>query len=185
MACWYEEIKIGEKLDLGSHTFSEEEIIEFNKEYDNQYFHTDPEKAKYSHFGGLIASGWHTACIGQRKMVDALYAEEARLLEQGKEPGEFGPSPGINELKFITPVRPGDRINYVLSIDDKRPSASLPGWGILFNSMQATNQNGEIVYIAKFVGFSKLRDFKPTLKQRIMMFLAKFPALRKLIKKKS
>ncbi len=183
MTRWFEDINIGDKLPLGSHSFTLDEIIKFNKEYDNQYFHTDPELAKYSHFGGIIASGWHTACEGQRKLVDALVAEEERLLEQGKQPGISGPSPGINELRFVTPVRPGDTVSYELTIDDKRKSNSLPGWGILFNTMTAVNQKGELVYSAKFVGFSKLRDFKPTLKQRLGMWAKKTPVLKNLVKK--
>ena len=183
MTRWFEDIHKGDILPLGSHVFTLVEIIEFNKEYDNQYFHTDPELAKHSHFGGIIASGWHTACEGQRLLVDALFAEEKRLLEMGEEPGLSGPSPGINELRFVTPVKPNDEVSYELIIDDKRASNSLPGWGILFNTMKATNQRGEIVYSAKFVGFSKLRDFKPSLKQKFLMSATKIPFLKKLMKR--
>ncbi|VAW23258.1 hypothetical protein MNBD_ALPHA12-1499, partial [hydrothermal vent metagenome] len=78
-----------------------------------------------------------------------------------------GPSPGINKMVFKTPVRPGDTVNYELCVTSKRKSNSIPGWGLLFNSMEAKNQRGELVYRAEFVGFSKLRDFKPTLKQAL------------------
>jgi len=181
MTRWYEDINPGDKLELGGHTFSEEEIVKYNLQYDDQYFHTDPELAKHSHFGGIIASGWHTALVGQRKIVDGLFAEEARLRALGEEPGVSGPSPGINKMAFITPVKPGDTISFELSVTDKRPSKSLPGWGLLFNNMKATNQRDELVYSADYVAFSKLRDFKPTLKQRIGIWVASKPALRKLL----
>ncbi len=183
MTRWYEDINPGDNLPLGSHTFELDEIIAFNLEYDNQYFHTDPELAKHSHFGGIIASGWHTACVGQRKLVDGLFAEEERLRAQGLEPGLSGPSPGINKMVFKTPVRPGDTISYELFVTGKRASNSLPGWGLLFNRLDATNQRGELVFSTEFVGFSKLRDFKPSLKQRLMEWAAKNPVLRKLLRR--
>ena len=107
-----EDIVIDESFPLGSKTFTEEEIIRFGKLYDPQYFHVDPEAAKHSHFGGLIASGWHTVAVGHRKMVDALFAEEERLRGLGQEPGVSGPSPGVNTMQFKAPVRPGDTVTY-------------------------------------------------------------------------
>ena len=83
MTRWFEDIVENESFPLGSHTFTAEEIIRFGKLYDPQYFHIDPEAAKHSHFGGLVASGWHTVSIGHRKMVDALEAEEDRLRAEG------------------------------------------------------------------------------------------------------
>jgi len=183
MTRWFEDLQAGDKFPLGSYTFSLEEIVEYNKQYDNQYFHVDPELAKHSHFGGIIASGWHTACVGQRKLVDGLIAEEKLLRSIGQEPGVSGPSPGINKMRFITPVKPGDTVSFELCVTDKRLSKSLPGWGLLFNNMTAINQHNEIVYKAEFVGFSKLRDFKPNLKQRIGMWIAGIPVLRKILQR--
>ena len=108
MTRWYEDITIDEPFPLGSHNFTEAEIIRFGQLYDPQYFHVDPEAAKQSHFGGLVASGWHTVTVGHRHMVDALFAEEERLRGLGKEPGVSGPSPGVNSMEFKAPVRPGD-----------------------------------------------------------------------------
>jgi acyl dehydratase len=183
MTRWFEDINAGDRFELGEYRFELEEIIKFNLEYDNQYFHTDPELAKFSHFGGIIASGWHTACVGQRKLVDALFAEEERLRAEGLEPGVSGPSPGINKMAFKTPVRPGDTISYELSVTGKRISNSIPGWGLLFNRMEATNQRGELVFLTEYVGFSKLRDFKPTLKQRFGLWATKIPFLRRALKR--
>lgn len=181
MTRWFEDITIDEVYPLGSHTFTAEEIIRFGKAYDPQYFHTDPELAKNSHFGGLIASGWHTVSVGHRKMVDALFAEEERLRALGQEPGVSGPSPGVNAMDFKAPVRPGDTVTYQLVITDKRPSNSIPGWGLLFNRISASNQQGELVYSADLVGFSKLRDYRMPLRLKVLLALTKVPVLGKLI----
>jgi acyl dehydratase len=157
MTRWFEDINQGETFPLGDHTFTQDAIIAFAKIYDPQYFHIDPEAARHSPFGGLIASGAHTAMIGQRKMVDALFAEADRLRAEGQEPGVGGPSPGGDKIEFKAPVRPGDTLSYSLTTTGKRVSNSLPGWGLLFNSMTATNQRGELVYRAAFASFLKLR----------------------------
>lgn len=177
MTRWFEDIGVDESFPLGSHTFSEAEIIRFGRLYDPQYFHTDPELAKSSHFGGLVASGWHTVCVGHRKMVDALFAEEERLRALGREPGVSGPSPGVNKMEFKSPVRPGDTVTYTLTVTGKRPSNSIPGWGILFNTIEAVNQRGERVYHAELVGFSKLRDYKMPLRLRMLAALTRWPPL--------
>lgn len=183
MTRWFEDITIDEPFPLGSHTFTVEEIIRFATLYDPQYFHTDPDAAQHSHFGGLIASGWHTVSVGHRKMVDALEAEEERLRGLGKEPGVSGPSPGVNSMEFKVPVRPGDTVTYQLVVTDKRRSNSIPGWGLLFNCISAVNQRGELVYKADLVGFSKLRDYRMPAKLRVLLALTKVPVLGKLIKR--
>jgi acyl dehydratase len=114
-------------------------------------------------------------------MVDALFAEEERLRGLGKEPGVSGPSPGVNTMEFRAPVRPGDRVDYSLVVTSKRPSNSIPGWGLLFNAIEATNQRGELVYHAELVGFSKLRDYKMPLSLRLMLALTRIPFLGKVI----
>lgn len=182
MTRWFEDITIDEPFPLGSHTFTAEEIIRFGRLYDPQYFHLDPEAAKHSHFRGLIASGWHTVTVGHRKMVDALFAEEARLRGLGKEPGVSGPSPGVNKMEFKAPVRPGDTVSYTLIVTGKRPSNSLPGWGLLFNTLNAVNQRGELVYHAELVGFSKLRDYTMPLRMRLLLALTKVPGLGKVLR---
>lgn len=181
MTRWFENITVDEAFPLGSHTFTEAEIVRFGKLYDPQYFHVDPEAAKESHFGGLVASGWHTVSVGHRRMVDALEAEEQRLRGLGEEPGVSGPSPGVNKMEFKTPVRPGDTIAYTLTVTGKRPSNSIPGWGILFNTLEAVNQRGELVYHAELVGFSKLRDYKMPLRLKALMALTRLPGLGKLL----
>jgi len=181
MTRWFEDITIDEVFPLGSHDFTEAEIIRFGQLYDPQYFHVDPEAAKHSHFGGLVASGWHTVSVGHRHMVDALFAEEDRLRSLGKEPGVSGPSPGVNKMEFKVPVRPGDRVTYTLVVTGKRASNSIPGWGLLFNTLEAVNQRNELVYHAELVGFSKLRDYKMPLRLRLLMALTRLPLLGKLL----
>lgn len=181
MTRWFEDITIDEVFPLGSHTFSEAEIIRFGTLYDPQYFHVDPDAARHSHFGGLVASGWHTVAIGHRKMVDALFAEEERLRGVGEEPGVSGPSPGVNKLEFKASVRPGDAVSFELTVTGKRPSNSIPGWGLLFNRLEGRNQKGELVYHAELVGFSKLRDYKMPLRLRILASLTRIPVLGKLL----
>ncbi len=183
MTQWYEDIRTGETVPLGSHTFELDEIIEFCTAYDPQYFHTDPELAKHSHFGGIIASGWHTACVGQRHMVERLFLEEDIQRDKGRSPGVSGPSPGINKIVFNTPVRPGDTVHYTMCVDSKRKSNSLPGWGLLFLNVQGTNQRGDLIYRADIVGLSKLRDFKPTPMQKLGQWAMSLPLLRRLMKK--
>ncbi len=183
MTRWFEEIIINQPFALGSHTFTQEEIIRFGKRYDPQYFHIDPEAARHSHFGGLVASGWHTVSVGHRKMVDRLFAEEDVVRAEGGTPGVSGPSPGVNRMDFKAPVRPGDTVSYTLTVTGKRLSNSLPGWGLLFNLIEAHNQHGELVYSADLVGFSKLRDYKMPLRLKLLMALTRVPGLGKLVRR--
>ncbi len=181
MTRWFEDVAVDEPFALGSHTFDEAEIIRFGRLYDPQYFHVDAEAARHGPLGGLVASGWHTVSIGHRHMVDALFAEEARLRAKGEEPGVSGPSPGVNRMDFKAPVRPGDTVAYTLTVTGKRPSNSLPGWGLLFNTLEAHNQRGELVYHAELVGFTKMRDYRMPLRLRLLSALTRLPLLGKLI----
>jgi acyl dehydratase len=184
MTRWFETITLGEPFPLGEHTFTADEIIRFGKAYDPQYFHTDPQAARHSHFGGLIASGWHTVSIGHRHMVDALEAEEQRLRGIGEEPGVSGPSPGVNKMEFKVPVRPRDTVRYTLTVTDKRPSNSIPGWGLFFNTITAHNQRDELVYRAELVGFSKLRDYRMPMRLVVLQALTRLPGLGKLLRRR-
>lgn len=180
MTRWFEDIILDEVFPLGEHLFTEAEIVAFAETYDPQYFHVDPEAARHSHFGGLVASGWHTVSVGHRKMVEALDREADRLRAMGRKPGVSGPSPGVNRMEFKAPVRPGDVVRYTLVVTDKRASNSLPGWGLLFNRVEAVNQRGELVYRAELVGFSKLRDYRMPWRLRLAMALTRLPGLKKL-----
>lgn len=182
MTQWYEDIELDTPLFLGEHTFTQEGILSFGAAYDPQYFHTDPDAAQHSQFGGLIASGWHTVCVGHRIMIDRLFSEADLIRARGEEPGVTGPSPGVNDMVFKTPVRPGDSISYTLTVTQKRPSKSLPGWGVLLNCIEAHNQNEALVYRAEIVSFSKQRDFRPNLTQRLLIALAEVPGLKRMVR---
>ena len=184
MTQWYEDIALGVPLYLGEHTFTEAEILAFGGAYDPQYFHIDPEAARHSQFGGLIASGWHTVCVGHRIMVERLFTEADLIRARGEEPGVTGPSPGVNSLVFKVPVRPGDTIAYALTVTQKRPSKSLPGWGVLVMAIEAHNQNDALVYHAEVIGFSKQRDFRPNLTQRLLIGLAGVPGLGRVVRRR-
>lgn len=185
MTQWFEEIEVGQPHPLGTHAFSAEEIIRFGKLYDPQYFHLDAGAAAHSHFGGLVASGWHTVVIGHRLMVDALFADDELHRERGEEPGVSGPSPGVNKMEFKAPVRPGDTVSYTLTVAGKRPSNSLPGWALLFHEINAVNQRGELVYHADLVGFTKMRDYRPPLRLKLLMALTRVPGLGRLLARRS
>jgi len=183
MTRWFEDLQGGDLFDLGSHSFSAPEIVAFGRLYDPQYLHVDPEAARQGPFGGLIASGWHTASVGHRKMVDALDAEADRLRELGEQPGVSGPSPGINQAEFKAPVRPGDTIAYSLTVSGKRLSNSIPGWGLVFNELSGVNQHGEQVYRAEVVGFSKLRDYVAPWHVRLLEALVRLPFVGRLLRR--
>jgi acyl dehydratase len=131
---YWEDFTAGQTDEIGRHTFSEQEMIEFARQFDPQPFHTDPEAAKQSFFGGLIASGWHTCAIAMRLMVQ-------KYIGQAASAG----SPGVDNIRWSAPVRPGDTITYRRVILASRPSQSKPGLGLLQTRTEALNQRGEIV----------------------------------------
>ena len=112
---YFEDFEEGQVYELGEKTLTKEEIVAFAREYDPQPFHVDEEAAKGSAFGGLIASGWHTAAIFMRLYADAV-------LSRAESMG----SPGVEELRWLKPVRPGDTLSARLTVLDAAPSASRP-----------------------------------------------------------
>ncbi|HEX6690698.1 MAG TPA: MaoC family dehydratase [Burkholderiales bacterium] len=131
---WWEDFKIGERAEMGSHTFSEEEIVAFAKQFDPQPFHTDPQAARATPFGGLIASGWHTCAVGMRLMVEQYIGRTASL-----------GSPGIEDIRWLKPVRPGDTLTYSRTVTESRASTSRAGVGLVKHRWEAVNQAGETV----------------------------------------
>jgi acyl dehydratase len=182
---WFENVILDESFELGSHRFEEADMVAFAQAYDPEYFHIDPQAARHSHWGGLVASGWQVASVGHRLMVERLFAEEASLRARGEEPGVSGPSPGGSKLEFKAPVRPDDVVSYRLSVYDKRASNSIAGWGLLFNRMIGTNQKGEEVYFSEFVGFSKLRDYRPSGRARVLQRLIQLPVIGPWLKRRA
>lgn len=135
----------GWSAEIGKHTFSAEEIIAFAKAFDSQPFHVDAEAAKSSLFGGLCASGWHTASMWMRKQRDYTLNYLAERKKNGLPTAEFGPSPGFENLKWLKPVFAGDTITYFNATTACRESKSRPGWYILSGESKGENQHGETV----------------------------------------
>lgn len=131
---YFEDFRVGESIELGSKTVTEEEIIKFAQKFDPQPFHVDKEKAKDSIFGGLIASGWHTGSMFMRLFADNLLNETASL-----------GSPGVEEIRWLVPVRPGDTLVGLFTILETTPSRSRPEMGIIRAKSEVLNQKGEVV----------------------------------------
>jgi acyl dehydratase len=132
---YLEDFVVGSVDEFGAETITKEEIVAFARSFDPQPFHIDEEAAKRSHFGGLIASGWHTTALVMRMMV-------ARFL--GRESGSLG-SPGMDEIRWLLPVRPGDTLHVRVEVLEVKPSRSKPDRGVVRSGYRVTNQHGQVV----------------------------------------
>lgn len=132
----------GLTVNIGRYTFTPERIITFARAYDPQAFHLSEEAGRASHFGGLSASGWHTASAWMAAMI----AYRNREAESGRFVPKLGPSPGFRDLVWRKPVLAGDTLTYFSRILDARKTASKPGWGIVNHRNYALNQRGELVF---------------------------------------
>jgi acyl dehydratase len=144
---YFEDYVPGLTVDCGSFTMNEADIIAFAKEYDPQSFHVDPAAAKDGPYGGLIASGWHTTSMMMRLLVEHYISPESSL-----------GSPGVDELRWLRPARPGDTLHVRATVRDARRSASKPDRGIITTLGELTNQNGELVMRLIATNFALLRD---------------------------
>ncbi len=140
-----EDIELDKRVELGRHTFDAGEIKYFASRFDPQAFHMDEAAAKASHFGGLCASGWHTASVWMRLMVEHHRREDEARRKRGEPVAKLGPSPGFRNLRWLKPVYAGDTIAYFSEPVDKRASATRPGWGLLTVRNTGVNQNGDTV----------------------------------------
>ncbi len=131
---YWEDLQPGQVLDLGSLTATREEIIAFASQFDPQPFHLDDEAAKASVFGGLCASGWHTCSMAMRLMVTNFLQTAASL-----------GSPGLENVKWMKPVFPGDNLRLQHRILESRPMRSRPDVGLVRTHWEMFNQNGEQV----------------------------------------
>jgi acyl dehydratase len=143
---YFDDVRVGDRMELGSHHFSAEAIVAFARKFDPQAFHLDEEAGRKSLFGGLAASGWHTAAVWMKLMVAARARENAARVARGDKPVVAGPSPGFRDLRWIKPVLADDTIAYVSEIKSLRESASRPQWGLVEMLSTGTNQRGELVY---------------------------------------
>lgn len=142
---FWEDIVVGDRIELGRHVFTTEAIKSFARSFDPQPFHLDEAAAARSHFGALCASGWHTASVWMRLMVDHDRRENETRRGRGEAVATLGPSPGFRELKWLKPVYVGDTITYFTEVLDKRPSNSRPQWGLMSIRNSGVNQKGEPV----------------------------------------
>jgi acyl dehydratase len=147
---YFDDIDVGDRIELGTHTFTADDIKTFAAQYDPQAFHMDEVAAAQSHFGALCASGWHTVAAWMRLRVLYGQREDAERLARGEVLAKLGPSPGFRELKWLKPVYAGDTITYASEVAEKRVTVSRPGWGIIFARNTGTNQRGELVL--SFIG---------------------------------
>lgn len=130
---YFEEYVPGTVFQTSSVQVAEAEILEFARRYDPQSFHVDPEGAKSGPFGGLIASGWHTAAVCMRLLVDEVFGHTAGM-----------GSPGFDELRWTAPVRPDDVLRVRLTVLEARVSNSRPDRGLVKFKMEALNQDGVV-----------------------------------------
>ncbi|MEW4456497.1 MaoC family dehydratase [Roseibium algicola] len=157
MSAFFEDIEVGDTLDLGEHTFNREDIVRFAEKYDPQAFHLSEEAAAQTHFGRLCASGWHTAAVFMKLWVARHKALQEEALAAGQTPANIGPSPGFEDLKWIRPVFVGDTLRYRRVVTGKTESRTRPDWGLVHSDMQAFNQDGTLVFSFKGTVFVERR----------------------------
>lgn len=144
---YFEDYIPGAVHEFGSIVAKEAEMIDFARRFDPQPFHTDPEKAKKSVFGALIASGWYTASVAMRLKVDHFISHVASL-----------GSPGVDELRWLKPVFAGDTLSVRITIIEAKRSSSKPDQGYIHLLDEVLRQDGEVVMTMKSGGFFRCRD---------------------------
>jgi acyl dehydratase len=144
---YYEDIEVGEIERFGAYKVTREEVIAFATQYDPQPFHLSDEAAAQTYFGRLSASGWHTCAMMMRMLADQM---------QDRKQAGLG-SPGLEELRWLKPVYPGDTLSCELEIIDKRISTSRPDMGITRGRNTVFNQDGEAVLSLISTGLISVR----------------------------
>ena len=142
---YWEDMEVGSDRIFGHYDVTREEVLEFAHKYDPQPFHISDEAAAKTHFGRIAASGWHTAAMTMRVIVDALT----------REPQAGLGSPGVDELRWLRPVYPGDRLTVHGRIFDKTPSRSKPELGTIRTETTVTNQDD--VAVMRFTSIVLMR----------------------------
>jgi acyl dehydratase len=143
---FFEDYVPGQVHEFGSIAVTGDEIVEFASRYDPQPFHTNHDAARQTPFGGLIASGWQTAGWMMRLVVDHYLSHVASLV-----------SPGVDELRWTQPVRPGDTLSVRATVVEARPSASKPDRGLVRTLFEVLNQRGEVVMSVRAMNMLKRR----------------------------
>ncbi|WP_254532954.1 MaoC family dehydratase [Natrinema gelatinilyticum] len=143
---YFEDIEVGTTRELGDYHVTSEEIIEFAEQYDPQPFHLDAAAAAESAFGELVASGWHTASISMRMLVENYLNENAGMGGRG-----------VDELRWQRPVTPGDTLSLRTEVVDKRPSETDPYRGNVDTHIEVLNQDDEVVLSYTVTGMIERR----------------------------
>jgi len=158
---YFEDIRVGDVYEVGRYTFTADNIKAFATRFDPQAFHVDEEAAARSHFGGLVASGWHTAVAWMRLMIDYRRRMDEAMRARGEPVAGIGPALGFRELKWLKPVYVGDTIAYKSEVIETRLSDSRPHAGLMTFRSTGVNQNGEPVISLVSITFVERRG-KPT-----------------------
>ena len=138
---YFEDFPPGDVRESPARTVTREEMLAFAREFDPQPFHTDEEAAKKTIFSGLIASGWHTVAISMRLMWETYLVDTASL-----------GSPGVDEVRWLKPVRPGDTLRARFTVVEAIPSRSKPDRGVVRSLSEVLNQHGEVVMTLRGLG---------------------------------
>ena len=146
MSVYFEDLVVGSRSDLGSHTFSKAEIIDFARKFDPQRFHLSEDGARDSLFGALCASGWHTSAVWLRMVIDYRRRQSDQMVFRGETPARYGPSPGFEKIRWIKPVLVGDTIRFTTQVQELRDSKSRPEIGLLLSRNEGHNQHGDLVF---------------------------------------
>jgi acyl dehydratase len=144
---YFEDFHVGMVFERAGPTLTEEQILEFARRYDPQPMHIDKEAAKRSIYGGLIASGWHTASLATRMMCDSYLLDSASL-----------GSPGMREVSWPKPVRAGDTLRLRMTVLETRPSKSKPDRGSVLHRWEVFNQANDLVLRIEGIGMFRRRD---------------------------
>ena len=143
---YFEDYPVGAVYTGGPVTVSEQDILDFARRYDPQPMHIDKVAADAGPFGGLIASGWHTGSLMMQMLARHFVPTPGNL-----------PSPGLDELRWLRPVRPGDRLSLRVTVETARRSRSKPGQGIVTSLVEVLNQTGDAVMTLKPVSLMRCR----------------------------
>lgn len=158
---YFEHYQVGERFDLGHHTFTADDIKGFAKRFDPQLFHVDEAAAAKSHFGALCASGWHTAAAWMRLMVDHRRAMAEAARARGEPVAGMGPALGLRDLQWLKPVYADDTIAYHSEVTELRVSSSQPKSGLMTIRSTGINQKGEPVISFTSTTFVERRPQQP------------------------
>jgi acyl dehydratase len=142
---FFEDIAIGAATELGSYTFTADEIVAFARRYDPQYFHLDAEAAKNGPFGRLAASGWHTASVWMKLNVAHRQAGQRQLEAEGGVAPAPGPSPGFKNLRWRLPVFAGETLWFAHQVTSKRTTSN-PDWGLVFSDCTGKKRDGTLAF---------------------------------------